>query len=173
MELYPAIDLRAGRCVRLAQGDFGRETVYGTDPVERALAFEAAGARWLHVVDLDAARTGVATNRPVVAAIAAAVNISVQSGGGVRSVDDAGELLDAGVARVVVGTAAVMKEGFLADIAQRWPGRVAAAVDHRNGEVRVRGWSEASGAPDVASVVRDLGAAGAAAVMVTEISATA
>ena len=73
MELFPAIDLRAGRCVRLAEGDFGRETVYGADPVERAQAFEASGARWLHVVDLDAARTGVATNRPVVAAIAAAV----------------------------------------------------------------------------------------------------
>jgi len=169
MEFFPAIDLRGGRCVRLTQGDFGRETVYGTDPVERARAFEAAGARWLHVVDLDAARTGVASNTPVVAAIAAAVTIPVQAGGGVRSTADAAELLDAGVERVVVGTAAVLQEGFLAEMALRWPGQVAAAVDHRNGEVRVRGWSETSGR-DVASVVCDLGAAGAAAVMVTEIS---
>ncbi len=171
MELYPAIDLRAGRCVRLTQGDFGRETVYGTDPVERAMAFEASGARWLHVVDLDASRTGVAGNRPVVAAITAAVKIPVQAGGGVRSVPDAAELLDAGVARVIVGTAAVLQEGFLAEVARRWPGQVGVAVDHFNGEVRVRGWAEASGG-NLASVVRDLGTAGAAIVMVTEISAT-
>ena len=142
MELYPAIDLRGGRCVRLAQGDFGRETVYGTEPVERAKAFEAAGARWVHVVDLDAVRSGVATNRPVIADIAAAVGIAVQAGGGVRRAEDVAGLLDAGVARVIVGTAAVTQEGFLADVAQRWPGRVGAAVDHFNGEVRVRGWAE-------------------------------
>jgi phosphoribosylformimino-5-aminoimidazole carboxamide ribotide isomerase len=169
MELFPAIDLRAGRCVRLAEGDFGRETVYGADPVERAQAFEAGGARWLHVVDLDAARTGVASNRQVVAAIAAAVRIPVQAGGGVRTPADAAELLEAGIARVVVGTAAVLQGGFLAEIAQQWPGRVAAGVDHRDGEVRVRGWSEGSGR-DVASVVGELAAAGAAAVIVTEIS---
>ncbi len=181
MEIYPAIDLRAGRCVRLAQGDFGRETVYGADPVQRALAFEAAGARWLHVVDLDAARSrdvvqgdvvpgrGAPTNRPVVAAIAAAVGIPVQAGGGVRKADDVAELLDAGVARVIVGTAAVLNEGFLAQVSERWPGRVGAAVDHFNGEVRVRGWEEGYGR-DVARVVCDLTAAGAAVVMVTEIS---
>jgi phosphoribosylformimino-5-aminoimidazole carboxamide ribotide isomerase len=169
MDLLPAIDLRAGRCVRLAEGDFGRETVYGADPVERAQAFEAGGARWLHVVDLDAARTGVATNRQVVAAIAAAVGIPVQAGGGVRSPADAAELLDAGIARVVVGTAAVLHGGFLGKIAEQWPGRVVAGVDHRDGEVRVRGWSEGSGR-EVASVVGELAAAGAAAVIVTEIS---
>jgi phosphoribosylformimino-5-aminoimidazole carboxamide ribotide isomerase len=169
MEIYPAIDLRGGRCVRLAQGDFGRETVYGTDPVQRAQAFEAAGASWLHVVDLDAARTGDPVNRPVVAAIAAAVGISVQAGGGVRQADDVAELLDAGIARVMVGTAAVLNEGFLAREAERWPGRVGAAVDHFNGEVRVRGWEEGYGR-DLAGVVRDLAAAGAAVVMVTEIS---
>ena len=97
MELFPAIDLRAGRCVRLAQGDFGRETVYGTEPVERAKAFEAAGARWVHVVDLDAVRSGVATNRPVIADIAAAVGIAVQAGGGVRRAEDVAGLLDAGI----------------------------------------------------------------------------
>jgi phosphoribosylformimino-5-aminoimidazole carboxamide ribotide isomerase len=169
MDLYPAIDLRGGRCVRLAEGDFGRETVYGADPVERAQAFESAGARWLHVVDLDAARTGVATNRAMVVAIAAAVKIPVQAGGGVRSATDAAELLDSGIARVVVGTAAVLQSGFLAEIAARWPGRVAAGVDHRNGEVKVRGWLEGSGR-QVAKVVGDLAADGAAAVIVSEIS---
>ena len=155
--------------MRLAQGDFGRETVYGTEPVERAKAFEAAGARWVHVVDLDAVRSGVATNRPVIADIAAAVGIAVQAGGGVRRADDVAGLLDAGVARVIVGTAAVTQEGFLADVAQRWPGRVGAAVDHFNGEVRVRGWAEGFGR-DVATVVQNLAAAGAVVVMATEIS---
>ena len=169
MDLYPAIDLRGGRCVRLAQGDFGRETVYGTDPVARALAFEASGAAWLHVVDLDAARTGAATNRAAVADIASAVHIPVQVGGGVRSVAAAEDLFVAGVARVVVGTAAVSEPGFLSDLAERWPGRVAAGVDHRDGDVRVKGWQEGSGR-HVADVVRILSDAGACAVIVTEIS---
>jgi phosphoribosylformimino-5-aminoimidazole carboxamide ribotide isomerase len=111
----------------------------------------------------------VASNRQVVVAIAAAVRIPVQAGGGVRSPTDVAELLDAGIARVVVGTAAVLQGGFLGEIAQQWPGQVAAGVDHRNGEVRVRGWTEGSGR-DVASVVGELAAAGAAAVIVTEIS---
>lgn len=169
MELFPAIDLRGGRCVRLAEGDFGRETVYGADPVERAQAFEVAGARWLHVVDLDAARTGVPINRPVVAAIAGAVGIPVQAGGGVRSEADAAEFFDGGVARVVVGTAAVTEAGFLSRLAERWPGQVVAGVDHRAGEVRIKGWAEGAGR-EVASVVGELAQAGAAAVVVTEIS---
>jgi phosphoribosylformimino-5-aminoimidazole carboxamide ribotide isomerase len=168
-DLYPAIDLRGGRLVRLAQGDFARETVYGSDPVERALAFEAAGARWLHVVDLDAARTGVPANRATVAAIASSVHISVQAGGGVRSLADAEELFSAGVARVVVGTAAVTEEGLLARLVGRWPGRVGASVDHFEGEVRLKGWEERS-ARKVEEVVAELAAAGAAVVVVTEIS---
>lgn len=169
MDLFPALDLRDGRLVRLAEGDFGRETVYGADPVERALAFQAAGASWLHVVDLDAARTGDPVNRPVVAAIAAAVRISVQAGGGVRSEEDAAALLEAGVARVVVGTAVVAVPGLLARLAERWPGRVAAGLDHRAGEVRVKGWAESAGR-HVEDIVAELGRAGAAAVIVTEIS---
>lgn len=169
VDLYAAIDLRDGRCVRLAQGDFGRETVYGNDPVERALAFESGGAQWLHVVDLDAARTGRAGNRPAVAAIAAAVGIPVQAGGGVRSEADAEELLGTGVARVVVGTAALCQPGFLSALARRWPGRVAAGVDHFDGDVRVKGWTEGPGR-QVATAVAELAEAGAAAVVVTEIS---
>ena len=169
MDLFPAIDLRDGRCVRLAQGDFGRETVYGTDPVQRALAFEAGGAQWLHVVDLDAARTGKAGNRAVGADIAAAVRIPVQAGGGVRAEADAEELFEGGAARVIVGTAALSVPGFLARLAGRWPGRVAAGVDHFNGEVRVKGWSEESG-HKLEAAVAELAAAGAAAVVVTEIS---
>jgi len=169
MELFPAIDLRNGRTVRLVQGDFGREVVYGADPVDIALAFEAAGARWLHVVDLDASKTGAPSNRALIARIAGAVKISVQAGGGVRSAADVEELLSAGVARAVMGTLAVTNPALLADLASRWPGQVAAAVDHYGGEVRIRGWAEGSGRT-VKDVVAGLAGAGAAAVIVTEIS---
>lgn len=169
VELYPAIDLRGGRTVRLAQGDFGRETVYGADPVGRARAFEAGGAQWLHVVDLDASLTGVPANRPLVAKIAQAVKCRVQAGGGVRSASDVEELLGLGVARVVMGTAAVVHPELLAELAGRWPGQVGVAVDHYQGEVRVKGWTERS-RRDLASVVSELGAAKAAVVVVTEIS---
>ncbi|HKX69592.1 MAG TPA: HisA/HisF-related TIM barrel protein, partial [Acidimicrobiales bacterium] len=103
MDLFPAIDLRDGRCVRLYQGDYAQETVYADDPVAQAQAFAAEGARWVHVVDLDAARTGDPHNREVVAAIAAAVDVPVQAGGGVRDDGAADDLLSLGVARVVVG----------------------------------------------------------------------
>jgi phosphoribosylformimino-5-aminoimidazole carboxamide ribotide isomerase len=171
MDLYPAIDLRDGRCVRLVEGDFARETVYGDDPVAVARAFAAAGTRWIHVVDLDAARTGEPLNRPTVAAIASAVGprVAVQSGGGVRSVDAAAALIDAGVARVVMGTAAVEDLSLVVEAAGRWPGQVAVGLDHRGGEVRLRGWTEGAG-----RFVRDLVPAaveaGAAAVIVTDIS---
>lgn len=172
MDLYPAIDLRGGRCVRLVEGDFGRETVYGDDPVGVARGFAGAGARWIHVVDLDAARTGEATNRPVVGAIASAVaglGVRVQTGGGVRTLDDASELIDAGVARVVIGTAAVEDPGLVARAAGRWPGQVAVGLDHRGGEVRLRGWTEGAGR-QVAELVPAAVQAGASAVIVTDIS---
>ena len=171
MDLFPAIDLRAGRCVRLVEGDFDRETVYGDDPVAVAREFAEAGARWIHVVDLDAAKTGDPVNRPVVASIAEAVGpaVSVQTGGGVRSLDDAAQLIDAGVARVVIGTAAVETPGLVADMSSRWPGRVAVGIDHRAGRVRSRGWIEDSGR-DVRSLVGEAVESGATAVIVTDIS---
>jgi phosphoribosylformimino-5-aminoimidazole carboxamide ribotide isomerase len=169
MDLYPAIDLRDGRCVRLAAGDFARVTVYGSDPLERARAFEAAGAPWLHVVDLDAARTGKPVNRPVVAAIAAAVSIPVQAGGGARTAADVEALLGFGVARVVLGTAAIKEPELLLSLAERWPGRLAAAVDHWEGEVRVKGWQEGAGRR-LSDVVSELACAGVAAIVVTEIT---
>ncbi len=143
MPLFPAIDLRGGQCVRLVQGDYGRETVYGDDPVAQALAFQEAGAAWLHIVDLDAARTGEPVNRPVVADVAAALDIPVQAGGGVRTVDDARALFDAGVARVVMGTAAVESPDLVASVAAI--GSVAVGLDLRGDEVAVRGWTAGSG----------------------------
>ncbi len=172
MDLYPAIDLRDGRCVRLAEGDFDRETVYGDDPVSVAMSFAESGARWIHVVDLDAARTGDPVNREVVTRIATAVEtrgVRIQTGGGVRTLADASALLSAGVARVVIGTAAVEDPTVVGLIADRWPGRVAVGLDHRNGEVRTRGWTEGGG-QRVDELVPRVLAAGASVVLVTDIS---
>jgi phosphoribosylformimino-5-aminoimidazole carboxamide ribotide isomerase len=166
MDLYPAIDLRDGRCVRLYQGDYGRETVYGDDPVAQARAFEAEGAAWIHVVDLDAARSGEPRNRSVIAAIAAAVSVPVQTGGGVRDEAAAQALVDAGVSRVVLGTAALEQPDLVRRLAPRFP--VAVGLDARGREVAVRGWEEGSGR-DLLDVAAEFADAGVAALVVTEI----
>jgi phosphoribosylformimino-5-aminoimidazole carboxamide ribotide isomerase len=144
-ELYPAIDLRDGRVVRLVKGDYDAETVYDDDPVAVAEAFVDAGARWIHVVDLDAARTGDPANRAVVARIAAALRgrARVQTGGGVRSLADVETLASAGVGRVVMGSAAVRDPELVADAGRVLP--VAVGLDHRDGELAVHGWTEGSG----------------------------
>lgn len=145
IELYPAIDLLGGRVVRLRQGDYARSTHYGDDPVDVAAGFAAAGAPWIHVVDLDAARSGSPANRPVVGAIAAAVagRARVQTGGGVRTVADVEALAEAGVARVVMGSAAVARPALVSDAAGVLP--VAVGLDHRDGELAVHGWTEGAG----------------------------
>jgi phosphoribosylformimino-5-aminoimidazole carboxamide ribotide isomerase len=167
VDLYPAIDLLGGRCVRLYQGDYDRETVYGDDPVAQALAFQAEGASWVHVVDLDAARTGEPRNRDVVAAIAGALDVPVQTGGGIRDEAAAAALFDAGVARVVLGTAALEDPALVRRLAARYP--VAVGLDARGRDVAVRGWVQGSGADllDLAGAFAD---AGVAALVVTEIS---
>jgi len=167
-ELYPAIDVRDGQCVRLYQGDYERETVYGDDPVAQARAFAADGAPWIHVVDLDAARNGDPRNRSVVAAVAAAVDVPVQAGGGVRDDAAADALLTGGVRRVVVGTAALDDPGWVRRLAARHPGRVAVGLDARGRDVAVRGWVEGSG-HDLVEVARRFDDASVAALVVTEI----
>lgn len=169
MDLYPAIDLRGGQCVRLYQGDFAQETVYGDDPVAQAKVFADAGAPWIHVVDLDAARTGEAVNRPVIAAIAQAVATPIQTGGGVRSDENALPLLEAGVRRVVIGTAALEDPAWARSLAERYPGRVALGLDVRGREVAVRGWVEGSGR-QLADVAAEFDDAGFAALIVTQIN---
>ena len=141
--LFPAIDIRGGRCVRLLQGDYGQETVYGNDPAAQARAFQDAGATWVHIVDLDAARTGDPVNRPVMAEVAATLDVPVQAGGGVRTLDDARTLFDAGVSRVVMGTAAIEDPELVDQVADL--GRVAVGLDIRGEEVAVRGWTEGTG----------------------------
>ena len=152
MELLPAIDLRAGSAVRLAQGDFGREERYG-DPTALAAGYIAGGARWIHIVDLDGARTGVAHQRDVLHRIldlTRAADVSVEFGGGIRSEDDAADVLESGVARVVLGTAALEEPALAGRCARRWPGRIAVGLDYRVGadgvaEAQAQGWLAGSG----------------------------
>ncbi len=150
------------------RGDFAAETVYDADPVAVALRFEADGARWIHVVDLDAARTGEPANLPVIAAIAGAVSCKLQVGGGVRNGEAARVLLDAGVERVVIGTAAVEQPELVDDLAARHPGHVAVGLDARGNDVAVRGWVEGAGA-DLLELSRRFAASGVSALIVTEI----
>jgi phosphoribosylformimino-5-aminoimidazole carboxamide ribotide isomerase len=167
-ELYPSIDLRGGQVVRLERGDFAAETVYGDDPVAVARTFAAAGARWIHVVDLDAARTGERVNLAAVEAICAAVPCRIQASGGVRSVEAGGDLLAAGAARVVVGTGAIERPELVEELATLHPGQIAVGLDARGREVAVRGWIDSTG-EDLLEVAGQLETSGASALVVTEI----
>ena len=169
MDLYPAIDLLGGRVVQLRQGDYDRATDYGGDPAAVAATFVEQGARWIHVVDLDAARTGQPRNRGAVEAIVrAAPAARVEVGGGVRDASDAEALLGAGVARVVLGTAAVADPPLVGRLAARHAGGVAVGLDARDGEVAVRGWTAGSGASVLDLVARFAGD-GVGAFVVTDI----
>jgi len=168
MIIYPAIDLRGGRCVRLMQGAFDRETVYGDDPVAVALRWEAEGAAWLHVVDLDGARAGRPVQQEVVRAICAAVRIPVQTGGGLRDRDAVAGALAAGAARVVLGTAALRDEALARAVCDAHPGRVAFGLDARGGRLRTGGWTEEASLGAVEAAAR-LAGFGAAALIYTDI----
>jgi phosphoribosylformimino-5-aminoimidazole carboxamide ribotide isomerase len=169
MTVFPAIDLRGGRCVRLAQGAFDRETVYGDDPVAMARRWVAAGARWLHVVDLDGARAGAPVQAATVAAICAAVRIPVQVGGGLRTETAVAAALGGGAARVVVGTAAVADPALCAALCGAHPGRIVVGLDARDGVVRVAGWTEGGGVT-ATELAGQVGAKGAAAIVYTDIA---
>jgi len=144
MELWPAIDLRDGNCVRLLQGDYAKETVFGHDPVAMVGRFLAGGARRLHVVDLDGAKAGTAVQADLVRRMAAAAGIPCQVGGGIRTVEAAEAYLDAGLARVILGSVAVEAPDLLERLALAHPGRVVLGLDARDGRVAVRGWLDTS-----------------------------
>lgn len=144
--VIPAIDLRDGKCVRLYQGSYEKETVYFQDPVKMAKLWRIQNARSLHVVDLDAARGGGADNRAVIEEIAEVLDIPIQVGGGIRTIDDVKELLDRGVYRVIIGTSAVRDPDMVAEAIERFTSsRVVVGIDARDGEVRVDGWTKGSG----------------------------
>lgn len=168
MEIWPAIDLKAGQVVRLAEGDMARATVYAEDPAEVARRFAAEGAGNLHVVDLDGATAGSARNRESVMAILAATGARVQVGGGIRSMAAIEGWLAAGAARVVLGTAALEDPALVRLAARRFPGAIVVAVDARDGLVATRGWAEVSTVPAV-ELGRRFADAGVAALLFTDI----
>ena len=142
MDVIPAIDLRGGRCVRLYQGDYDQEEVYGTDPVAVALRWQDEGARLLHVVDLDGARSGEPANLDAIRAILSAASVQVEVGGGIRDMEMAETLAESGVSRLVLGTSAVEDPDFVSAVLERFgAGRVAISVDARDGWAALRGWT--------------------------------
>jgi phosphoribosylformimino-5-aminoimidazole carboxamide ribotide isomerase len=144
--IVPAIDLLEGRCVRLEQGDYGRVTRFGDDPLAVARAFVAQGAAALHVVDLDGARQGRPVHVEAVLALCRETDVPVQVGGGIRVAEDVRRYLEGGAGRVVLGTVAARNTGWMGELIERWgPDRVAAAVDARQGRVVVEGWTESGG----------------------------
>jgi len=154
MLIIPAVDLRAGRCVRLIHGSLAHETVYYDDPLEAALRWQDEGAEMLHLVDLDGAFAGTMRNTEVLDRIVRAVRIPVQVGGGIRDAATAAGLLDRGVERVILGTVAVTAPQVVAELCRRFPGRVLVGIDARDGRVAVRGWVEDSEIEAVALALR-------------------
>lgn len=144
MDILPAIDLREGKCVRLLQGDYDRQIDYGDDPVGQARAFQAAGAKWLHVVDLDGALHGKMHNRAVIAQIVAATDLQVEVGGGIRDERTVAELLELGVRQVVIGTRALEDMAWFEKQVHTYSGHIVLGLDAREGKVATRGWRQDS-----------------------------
>ncbi|MCB4427326.1 1-(5-phosphoribosyl)-5-[(5-phosphoribosylamino)methylideneamino]imidazole-4-carboxamide isomerase [Synechococcus sp. MU1643] len=169
MEILPAIDLLDGACVRLHQGDYDQVTRFSEDPVAQALSWQSQGATRLHLVDLDGAKRGEPINDAAVRAITSALDIPVQLGGGVRSLERAEELIACGLDRVILGTVAIEQPQLVQELAKRHPGRIVVGIDANNGRVATRGWIEQSDvlATDLA---KQFSAAGIAAIITTDIA---
>jgi phosphoribosylformimino-5-aminoimidazole carboxamide ribotide isomerase len=169
MQIWPAIDLRGGKCVRLEQGDYGRETVFGDDPAAMARHWVDQGGQYLHLVDLDGARSGRVENRASLRAILAAVSVPCELGGGVRDADTIRELLDLGLTRLVIGTKALQDPGWFRQVCREFPGRLVLGIDARDGRVATDGWLKASdvSAPDLA---REMAREPIAAIIYTDIA---
>ncbi len=166
--LYPAIDLKGGQVVRLRRGEMADATIYSDDPAAQALAFAEAGFGWLHVVDLDGAFAGKPANAAAVRAILAAASMPVQLGGGIRSMATAQAWLEAGVARIILGSVAVKDPGFVRQACRAFPGRVALGIDAKGGMVATEGWAEVSDIPTIELALR-FADAGAAAIIFTDV----
>lgn len=170
MDIYAAIDIRGGKCVNLIQGDFARETMFYEDPRDAARYFLDCGTDWLHIVDLDAARSAKRTHSAIVSdIIGLADSVPVQIGGGIRTLNDIREVLDAGAARAVIGTAAVRDPSLVPVAADTYPGQIAVGVDARNGRVAIEAWVEDSSvtATELAATSAN---AGVAALVFTDVN---
>ena len=168
MILFPAIDLKDGRCVRLVKGDMNQATVFNDSPADQARQFAAAGCGWIHVVDLNGAFAGTPVNAAAVKAILASVNVAVQLGGGIRDMATVSSWLEAGVARVILGTAAVKNPALVREAAKAYPGKIAVGIDARGGKVATEGWAEA-GELTVHDLAQRFVDAGVAAIIHTDI----
>ncbi len=170
MQVIPAIDLRGGKCVRLYQGDYAQETVYSDDPLETALRWVGMGAQRLHIVDLDGARAGSSANLDAVRRIAATAGVPVHLGGGIRSADAAQTAIDAGVERIMLGTAAVENAELVRTLLGRFGAkRIIVSVDAKDGRVALRGWTQSSGTL-AAELVADMAQMGVKRILYTDIS---
>jgi phosphoribosylformimino-5-aminoimidazole carboxamide ribotide isomerase len=167
--VFPAIDLKDGRCVRLRQGDMAQATVFNDDPVAQARAFEAAGFEWLHLVDLNGAFAGRSINAFAIRDIIAAIKIPLQLGGGIRDLEAIEHWLDAGAARVILGTVAVTNPTLVREAARAHPGRIAVGIDAREGKVAVKGWAEESSVSAL-KLAKEFEGAGVAAIIFTDIA---
>lgn len=168
MLILPAIDLRGGKCVRLFQGDYERETAYSEDPVAVAMAFEAQGAQWLHVVDLDGARGGTSHHLSILAHLREQTGLRIEFGGGIRTQESAHSALDSGADRVIIGSALVNDPEGAARMLAELGERAVAMIDGRAGKVATEGWTDAPG-PSIVSLVRWVCEAGARRIAVTDI----
>lgn len=170
MEIIPAVDIRGGRCVQLQQGDYGRETTYGEDPVAMARHWRAEGATRLHVVDLDGAKSGRPEQRDLILQLIAAAgdDLPVQVGGGVRRIEDVAGYLDGGAARVILGSAAIKDQETVLNACSRYPGRIVVALDARDGKVTAEAWHEVSEV-DAIDLAEELEAAGAPRFLYTDV----
>lgn len=169
MQLYPAIDLKDGQCVRLLKGDMAKATVYNNDPAAQAGAFETMGFHYLHVVDLNGAVSGDLVNKPAVESILKQVKIPVQLGGGIRTMEGIDSWIDAGISRVILGTIAVKYPALVKEAAKAYPGKIAVGIDAKGGMVATHGWVETSTvrAVDLAKQFED---AGVSAIIYTDIA---
>lgn len=167
--IYPAIDIRGGKCVRLVQGDYGRETVYNENPLEVAKSWEAQGGSFIHLVDLDGAKAGHPVNDELIGQIARSVQVPVQVGGGLRTLEDVKRLLSLGVSRVIIGTAAIEDREFTEAVLGTYGDKVAIGIDARNGFVATRGWLETSEV-QAEELAKQLAAKGAETFIFTDIS---
>ncbi|WP_206098305.1 1-(5-phosphoribosyl)-5-[(5-phosphoribosylamino)methylideneamino]imidazole-4-carboxamide isomerase [Paenibacillus ihbetae] len=167
--IYPAIDIRGGKCVRLVQGDYNQETVYNDNPLEVAKSWESQGGSFIHLVDLDGAKAGHPVNDEIIGSIASSVNVPVQVGGGLRTLADVERLLGLGVSRVIIGTAAIEDRVFTEEVLGRYGDKVAIGIDARNGYVATRGWLETSEV-QAEVLAKELAAKGAETFIFTDIS---
>ena len=169
MIIFPAIDLRGGKCVRLIQGDFDKETVYSDDPAATALKWQTLGAKFLHVVDLDGARKGSPQNLDAIKKILAAIKIPIEVGGGIRTLDDAEKILNLGVRRVILGSVAVENISLVEAAVKKFGDKIVVGIDARDGIVKTHGW-EKSGAVKADELAKKIVAAGVKTIIYTDIS---